>query len=59
MPDKTIRTVQGIADFVKTETEDKYGHWNDRYYTRDGYWVIHEGTNHHVYEARKKIKEVM
>lgn len=55
MHKKTINTGAGIAEFVKTEKEDKYGRWNDNYWIRDGYWVIHEGKKHHVYKLRKVI----
>lgn len=49
-PQKTIRVAGGVAKFVKTEVEDKHGHWNDNYWTRNGYWVLHEGKKHHVYK---------
>ena len=52
MHKKTIGTVQGVADFVKTEVEDEFGRWNDDYWTREGYYVIHEGKKHHVYKVR-------
>jgi hypothetical protein len=45
----SIKTVKGKATFVKTEVEDKFGRWNDKYRTKDGYYVIHEGKKHHVY----------
>jgi hypothetical protein len=47
----TIDTVAGKALFIKTEIEDKHGRWNDDYYTKDGYWVIHHGKKHHVYKV--------
>jgi hypothetical protein len=46
-----IDTISGKALFVKTEKEDKEGRWNDNYYTKDGYWVIHQGKKHHVYKV--------
>lgn len=46
-----IDTVAGKALFVRTEKEDKSGRWNDNYYTRDGYWVIHRGKKHYVYKV--------
>ena len=46
---KTIQTVQGKAEYVKTETEDQNGRWNDNYYVRDGYYVIHRGSEHDIY----------
>ena len=51
MVENTINTCQGIAQFIRTEVEDKDGKWNDNYYTRDGYYVIHEGKKHHVYKV--------
>lgn len=49
---KSIRTVKGKAIFVKTEVEDKFGRWNDKYRTKDGYFVIHKGKKHHVYMVK-------
>jgi len=54
-PAKTIDTVAGRAKFVKTETEDEFGKWYDEYYTRNGYYVIHEGNKHHVYKLEKVL----
>ena len=51
---KTINTIQGKAEYVKTEVEDKNGNWNDNYYTKDGYYVIHEGNKHHVYKVKEE-----
>ena len=53
LPAMYINTVQGKAKFVKTEYENEFGGWNDRYYTRYGYYVIHEGNRHHVYKVMK------
>ena len=47
---KSINTASGKAKYIGTETEDKYGRWNDRYSTRDGFWVIHDGDHHHIYK---------
>lgn len=47
-----INTVSGRARYVKTEVEDDYGNWNNRYSTNSGYWVIHEGRRHHIYEVK-------
>lgn len=52
---KSIDTVAGKAFFVKTEVEDESGRWNDDYWTKDGYWVIHRGKEHDVYKLRKVI----
>jgi hypothetical protein len=49
-PQKSIRVVGGTAHYVKTEVEDSQGRWNDDYYTRDGYWVLHEGNKHYIYK---------
>jgi len=48
---KSIRTVQGEAYYVKTEVEDKHGNWNDNYWIRDGYYVIHNENEHCVYRV--------
>jgi len=45
-----IDTVAGRAKFVCTEIEDSLGRWND-YKTSDGFWVIHQGDRHHVYQV--------
>ncbi len=44
-----INTVAGVATFVKT-LSDKELDAGD-YSTRNGYWVIHRGANHHVYKV--------
>ena len=46
-----IDTIAGKALFIRTEKEDKFGRWNDRYYTKEGYWVIHRGKKHDVYKV--------
>lgn len=46
-----INTVLGRAKYVKTEIEDEYGNWNDRYSTNRGIFVIHKGRKHHIYEV--------
>jgi len=51
----SIDTVAGKAFFIKTEVEDESGRWHDDYWTRDGYYVIHEGRRHHVYKLGKVI----
>jgi hypothetical protein len=48
---KEIVTAMGPAHYFGTEIEDKNGRWNDNYYIRDGFWVIHEGNHHHVYRS--------
>jgi len=50
-PKAYIDTIRGKAYFVKTEKENKQGRWNDSYETVAGYFVIHEGTLHHVYKV--------
>jgi hypothetical protein len=52
-PPLTIGTVAGTAFFVRTEVEDVNGKWNDSYTTKDGFWVIHDGNFHHVYQTRR------
>lgn len=49
MVKKYIYVAGGKAKYVKTETEDEQGNWNQDYLIKDGYWVIHEGNKHHVY----------
>lgn len=48
-----IDVAGGRAKFLRTETEDARGLWNDSYSTKEGYWVIHEGNLHHVYKLMK------
>ena len=46
----TIETIQGRASYSHTEREDLEGNWDDHWETRNGEFVIHQGTNdHHVY----------
>ena len=51
MRQEHIDTIRGRALYIRTEEEDAHGRWNDNYYTRDGYYVIHEGRLHHVYQV--------
>jgi hypothetical protein len=46
----TIETVNGTAHYVTTKLEND-GRWHDDYYTKDGYYVIHEGKRHHIYKV--------
>jgi HK97 family phage prohead protease len=46
----TIQVAGGTATYVGTEVEDKNGRWDDSYKTSDGYWVIHHGSVHDVYQ---------
>jgi hypothetical protein len=48
-PRPYIHTFMGKAYYSHTETENKYGSWNDRWQTIHGEFVIHEGNKHHVY----------
>jgi hypothetical protein len=52
-PRRTINTIQGVAEFVKTEVEDAFGRFDDSHSTRDGFYLLHEGKKHHVYKVRK------
>jgi hypothetical protein len=56
-PTAVIQVAGGNAYFVKTEVEDAKGKWNDNYYVKDGYYVIHQGKRHHVYKLSKMIDE--
>jgi hypothetical protein len=51
----SINTIAGKAFFVKTETEDESGRWDDDYETKYGYWVIHRGKQHDIYKVGKVI----
>lgn len=46
-----INILGGVAKYVRTEYEDANGKWNDNYNVSQGFYVIHEGTQHHVYYA--------
>jgi len=48
-----INVAGGVADYIKTETEDARGRWNDNYYVKDGFYVIHKGSEHYIYKLRK------
>lgn len=47
----SISTVDGPAHYIKTEVEDSDGRWNDDYYVADGFYVLHDGIEHHVYQV--------
>jgi hypothetical protein len=49
---QTIGTVQGGALYSHTEVEDLNEDWNDDWPTRLGFYVIHEGQQHHVYATQ-------
>jgi len=49
-----IDTMDGRAQYMKTEVENAYGNWNDNYYISRGEYVIHEGQKHHVYVVKRK-----
>jgi hypothetical protein len=51
MVHKFINTVQGRAKLVAVLTEDAHGRWDDHWRTADGYWVVHSGDRHYVYEV--------
>ena len=50
----TIKTAAGEGKYIGTEVEDEKGKWNDNYAINDGFWVIHQGDKHHVYEVKKE-----
>ncbi len=50
--ERKIDTVAGPAEFVRTETEDSEGRWNDDYNVRDGFYVLHRGREHHIYKVK-------
>jgi len=54
MAKREIEIMGGTAKFVCTEVEDSKGRWNDNYNVRDGYYVIHETPEHHVYKKESK-----
>jgi hypothetical protein len=49
----TISTANGIARLYTVELEDEMGKWNDRYATKDGFYVLHEGKKHIVYKLEE------
>jgi len=50
----SIEIMGGTAKYVKTEIEDSKGRWNDNYYVKDGYYVLHQGSYHHIYKKESK-----
>ena len=52
-----INTVAGVATFVKTLNDKEL--WDGDYSTRNGYWVIHRGANHHVYKVKNATARTM
>lgn len=52
LPKPYINTVGGKAKFVETRVEDENENWDSTgLTTSNGFWVIHEGKEHHVYEV--------
>jgi len=49
----SIDTAWGKAYYIRTEYEDSDGNWNDNYWTRDGYYLIHHESSHDVYKVPK------
>lgn len=53
---KTIKTADGEKKYYKTEVDSTSGKWNDNYYIKDGFWVIHQAIGnegrhiHHIYK---------
>lgn len=45
----SIETLAGTAYYVKTVTDKEL--WAGDYSTKNGYWVIHRGSNHHVFKV--------
>jgi len=45
-----IDTVAGQCEYLLTEIEDQNGRWADHYSTTAGYYVIHSGSDHHIYK---------
>ena len=48
-PRNEIETVAGTATYVSTMSDKEL--WAGDYSTRNGYWVIHRGSQHHVYKV--------
>ena len=46
---QTIQTVAGNATYVTTLSDKEL--WAGDYSTKNGYWVIHRGSQHHVYKV--------
>ena len=56
--EKEIKAFGKTARYLRTETEDENGNWDNSNLTAfDGYAVIHEGNKHHVY-ALDAVAEV-
>jgi len=49
----TINTFDGKAYYIGTEVENKYGKWDDHWYSGAGEFVTHHGKLHHVYVTNK------
>lgn len=53
---RTIETISGTKYYIGTEIEDKYGRWDDGYYT-PAFYVIHKGGWHHVYGDKEHVRQ--
>lgn len=52
---KTIKTIQGEAEFVRTDIEDENEKWEGmNLSTKDGFYILHEGKKHHIYQVKEK-----
>ncbi len=49
--DSHINTVRGKGRYFGTEIENEQEQWDDSYTTKAGFWVIHNGTEHHIYKV--------
>jgi len=48
-PSPEINTVAGVAKYVCTLSDKEL--WAGDYSIKNGYWVIHKGTKHHIYKV--------
>lgn len=55
--ERFINTIAGKAKLVKIIKEDENGKWDDNYYTRDGFYVLHKNPYHIVYEVKHYCEE--
>jgi len=50
--EKIIQTIQGEAEFVRTDIEDINERWEGMNLSiKDGFWIIHNGKEHHIYKV--------
>jgi len=53
----SINTADGEAFYVRTDIEDENEKWEGQNLTtKDGFWIIHNGNEHYIYQIKGEQK---